>query len=117
MCGQPSHLHGTFKVFTGHFLMFEAYSALIHVPIFGQKTTLEELKKQALKIQQTSDCVSCVCMCKCCRAKEALQQTARVRGTLKSFKMLRGMHTYAHQWKSLESAHRLAYLTSQVLQY
>lgn len=79
MCGQPSHLHGTFKVFTGHFLMFEAYSALIHVPIFGQKTTLEELKKQALKIQQTSDCVSGVFVCvnvagqkrRCCRLPES----------------------------------------------
>lgn len=62
-----------------------------------------------------------VCMHTMClnfKAKGVLLQTARVWGTTNTLLIQNAKRdTCTHQWKSLKSAHRLAYLPSQVLLY
>lgn len=118
MCGRPSHIHGTF------------HWAFIFK---GRQDT-------ALRIEQTSDCMSvfiCVRARRCLRArtymrlvfkaKVLLPQTARVwhitdtRWIQNAETEHRCTHAHTHTgvcshlWTSVMTDHRLAYFTSQVL--
>lgn len=127
----PAHLHGTFRQFSlGLFLVLEAYSA--DVPTSGQKHyTVKGWTEPALKLEQTSDCMSVVLVCVsavctymcasasrqkwcCCRLPES--GTPLSPADSKMLKRDAHIHTHtnthARRWKSLKSVHRLAYLTS-----